>query len=159
MIFTQKSLHKSKFEVTSAYCERYVTGVSCFSSGFCISFNKLSYFAKIQSVPISVHICSLELLILPLKPLIIPNSAYTIDFPNLTSHLSLSSNSLHSNLPPKPQFQSSTVAYRSSKPSYLQTEHTTLPEWQTSFPISPVLNLSHSKTQGFHMQRRRYLPI
>ena len=52
---------------------------------------------------------------------------YTIDFPNLTSHLNLNSNPstviYHLSLNSNP----STVAYRPFKPSYLQTEHTTLP--------------------------------
>ena len=158
------------------------------------SITLLPYFCyKIQSsVPISVHICSLGLLILTSKAndhfllwlhhwLPKPNLSPKPQFQSLHSNLSpkpqfqsLHGNlppkpqfqSLHSNLPPKPQFQSlhsnlsskpqfqslhgnlppksqfqylhsnlhlslnsnpSTVAYRPSKPSYLQTEHTTLP--------------------------------
>lgn len=91
--------------------------------------------------------------------MIIPYYAYTIDFPNLTSHLSLSSNPSivisHLSLNSNP----STVAYRSSKPSYLQTEHTTLPEWQTSFPISPVLNLSSVKPKDSICREEDTSPI
>ena len=119
------------------------------------SITLLPYFCyKIQSsVPISVHICSLGLLILTSKAndhfllwlhhwLPKPNLSPKPQFQSLHSNLSSKPQfqSLHGNLPPKSQFQylhsnlhlslnsnPSTVAYRPSKPSYLQTEHTTLP--------------------------------
>lgn len=108
------------------------------------SITLLPYFCyKIQSsVPISVHICSIGLLVLPSKA----NDHFLLWLhnwlpkPNLSPRLQFQS--LHSNLSPKPQFQSlhsklishlslssnsSTVAHRPSKPSYLQSENTTLP--------------------------------